>query len=65
MDNTRNEYNRKYCNKCYLTIKGIKYEQWTDNEDINIEDLRQKYPNYTFIRRKIDKCFYRIYRSIS
>ena len=65
MINKRNQYNKKDCNNCYLTINGIKYAEWTDNEDISIEDCIKNFPNHKFIRRKIDGTFYRIYRSIS
>jgi hypothetical protein len=67
--NKRTQEGVKHCNNCYLTIKGIIYQQWTDatidkNDAIRIKtELIQS--GFKAVVRFIDKCFYRVYREVN
>ena len=63
MNNEKNQFGVKDAINCYRNINGILYTAWSDDESVNLEEEKLKYPEYKFIRRKIDKSFYRIYRS--
>ena len=65
--NCRNSAGYKDCINCYITIEGKKWKQWADmggNKDDckkRIAEDTDKYPDHSFIIRKIDGLFYRIY----
>ncbi len=49
----------KHCSAHYRNINAIRYEQWTDDTNIKIEQERKKHPEHKFIMRGG-----RMYRSI-
>ena len=67
-NNRRQGNNYKHCNNCYLTIKGIVFEQWSDSFPDKISALQEKAnlikQGYKSIIRFIDKSFYRVYREV-
>ena len=70
--NKRNHCGLKDSIHCYITIKGVQYEQWRDAIEIEAYDkagakralkaIQIERPNDQFIIRLINKEFYRIYR---
>ena len=59
--NSRNQHGFKDSINCYLTIKGDRYEQWSDFD--TKEDCQKENPGMVFITRKVDD-FTRVYYKV-
>jgi hypothetical protein len=66
--NNRTQERVKHCNNCYLTIKSILYQQWTDATKDKADAIRIKNElikqGYKSIVRFVDDSFYRVYREV-
>ncbi len=67
VSNKRNSYGVKDSYDCYLTIRGVRYESWSDHK--TKEECQAESPNEHFIVRTIGrKCdgeFRRVYRRVT
>jgi hypothetical protein len=61
-NNQRNKHGFKDSINTYLTIKGCRYEQFSDHK--TKEECQKEFPNDHFISRTIDGAFTRVYRKI-
>jgi len=62
-NNRRNSHGVKDSINTYLTIKGCRYEQFSDC--MTKEECQKEFPDDHFISRTIDGTFIRIYKRLT